>query len=42
MSAQSSQAEQIAENADTDRDVPQPAIHVEHSSFRFTIFLRPA
>ncbi|MGD0388147.1 MAG: PilT/PilU family type 4a pilus ATPase [Tepidisphaeraceae bacterium] len=40
MSAQSSQAEQIAENADIDRDAPQPAIHVEQRKLSLHDFLK--
>jgi twitching motility protein PilT len=40
MSAQSSQAEQIAENADVDRDAPQPAIHVEQRKLSLHDFLK--
>ncbi|MGA2440307.1 MAG: PilT/PilU family type 4a pilus ATPase [Tepidisphaeraceae bacterium] len=40
MSAQSSQAEQIVENADIDRDVPQPAIHVEQRKLSLHDFLK--
>jgi twitching motility protein PilT len=40
MSAQSSQAEQIVENADIDRDAPQPAIHVEQRKLSLHDFLK--
>ncbi|MGD0137889.1 MAG: PilT/PilU family type 4a pilus ATPase [Tepidisphaeraceae bacterium] len=40
MSAQSSEAEQVVENADIDRDVPQPAIHVEQRKLSLHDFLK--
>ncbi|MGD0768035.1 MAG: PilT/PilU family type 4a pilus ATPase [Tepidisphaeraceae bacterium] len=40
MSAQSSQAEQVVENADIDPDVPQPAIHVEQRKLSLHDFLK--
>jgi twitching motility protein PilT len=40
MSAQSSEAEQIVENADIDRDAPQPAIHVEQRKLSLHDFLK--
>jgi twitching motility protein PilT len=40
MSAKSSRAEQIVENADIDRDTPQPTIHVEERRLTLHDFLK--
>src|SRR5271154_991510 len=40
MSVQSSRAGQVVENADIDRDTPQPAIHVEERKLSLHDFLK--
>jgi hypothetical protein len=42
MSAKSSRGEQIVENADIDRDTPQPTIHVEERRLTLHDFLKTA